>query len=69
MKPKVLIIIAIIAVIAILWIFVQSPSPTVTDVPIEGADTTSAVIEDIEGLDLGNIDAEFEAIDADLESL
>jgi len=69
MKPIIIIIVAIIAILAVLWIFGQAP--IAPEIPLDGTqdDTTSAVAEDIENLDLGDIDSEFEVIDQDLESL
>lgn len=71
---KTLTIIIVLAVLAVLiiWLVTRTSAPTIgpegaTDVL--GGDTTSAINEDLNSLDLGDLDAEFEQIDADLNQL
>ena len=79
MKKNSVIIIVIIIVLALVVIWrwqtgrVSAPSPAVTDEAVLQElleeDTTSAAIEVLDSLDLGDLDAEFEAIDAELNQL
>jgi len=49
-------------------------APTTTETPPGGIlaqtpDTTGAINEDLKGIDLGNLDSDFQSIDSDLKSL
>ncbi|MCP6720053.1 MAG: hypothetical protein KJI72_01835 [Patescibacteria group bacterium] len=80
MKKNLVIVIVIIIVLALVVIWrwqtgqVLTPAPVVTEeaVLVEELleeDTTSAAIEVLDSLDLIDLDAEFEAIDAELNQL
>lgn len=81
MKKNQIIIVIIIVVLALIVIWrlqtsapapVQPPVTQETPVTVEELleeDTTSAALEVLDSLDLGDLDAEFEAIDADLNQL
>lgn len=67
---KTIIIIAIIVVVVILAFTAlrkQATAPVV-ETPL-GEDTTAAIEQGLEAVDLGDLDAEFQAIDQDLNSL
>ena len=66
MNKKTLLIIIIIAAIALLG-FLLSGSPAVKPAPAE--DSTAAITKDLEGVDLGDLDKEFQDVNADLNSL
>ena len=76
MNKNVTIIIVIVIIILVgLIMWLRSPQLSETgDAPIPTGelseeDTTSAIIQDLEGLDIDDLDAEFQQIDADLEQL
>ena len=81
MKKNQIIIVIIIVVLALIVIWrLQTSAPTSVQPPITQEtpvtveelleeDTTSAALEVLDSLDLGDLDAEFEAIDADLNQL
>lgn len=60
------VVIAIIVVLALVFIFWQGPAAT-PEVGTE--DTTSAIDAQLGGIDLGNLEAELGDIDADLNQL
>lgn len=76
-----LIIIVIIAAIAGFWLWnankseegLLRPTPSAEGLPqlppVSSGDTTSQIQEDLDKIDLGDIDEQFENIDADLNSL
>ncbi len=75
---KTLIIVVIVIIIAVLaiWLVYRSPEPvsspageTAETAEVSGGDTTSVINSDLDSLDLGDLDAEFEQIDADLNQL
>jgi FtsZ-interacting cell division protein ZipA len=76
MKKTLIIILAIIIVAILVWYWwsssssapqQQETSPTVQN-PAPN-DTTSAINKELEGIDLGDLDREFQNIDSDLNSL
>jgi hypothetical protein len=70
---KILTIIIVLVVLAVLvfWLATRTSAPTgpADTAEILGEDTTSAINEQLEGLDLGDLDAEFQQIDAELNQL
>lgn len=75
MNKKGLITIVIIALIILVW-WMMGPAKQTSDTmdiieetPEITEQNVSEVEADLEGLDFGDIDAELEAIDADLENL
>ena len=69
MNKNILIGIVVIAVILVgVWIFLQQGTETQQESQAP-ADTTSSIQADLDALDLGDVDAEFESIDQDLNSL
>ena len=78
MRKKSIIIIIVIVILALVVIWrwqagrTSIPAPTTGETTLEELlqeDTTSAAVEALDSLDLGDLDAEFEAIDAELDSL
>lgn len=79
MKKNLVIVIVVIIVLALVVIWrwqtgrILAPAPVVTEEAtleeLLEEDTTSAAIEVLDSLDLGDLDAEFEAIDAELNQL
>lgn len=74
MNKNILIVIVVIAalVLAGVWFWSrQSSAPSQTQQPTsqEPSDTTGSIQADLESLDLGDVDKEFQVIDADLNSL
>lgn len=75
MKKTLIIAVAIIILAAAIWWWFRSTPPATAPVvdelsapgPGAGSDTTSAITEDLEGINIGDID--FGDIDADLEQL
>lgn len=76
MNKNVLIIILVVVVLVILGVIFFRPgtpvtAPTTGETP--GAtlspDSTGAINQELESVDLGNLDAEFQSIDSDLNSL
>jgi len=66
MNKKTLLTIIIILAIALL-VFLLSGSPAVTPAPAE--DSTAVITQDLEGLDLGDLETEFQDVNADLNTL
>ncbi len=74
MKKTILIIIILVIVIGtiIFWWIMQKPVPSVSLVPsapVLKNDTTSVIDKDLESIDVGDLDKEFEVIDNDLKNL
>jgi len=76
MNKNVLIIILIVVVLVILGVVLLRPgtpvtAPTTGEVPgVQLApDSTGAINQELESVDLGDLDAEFQSIDSDLNSL
>ena len=78
MKNKSIIIIIIILILALVIIWrwqanrTSIPVPTADEAALEELlqeDTTSAAQEALDSLDIGDLDAEFRAIDAELDNL
>ncbi|MEK7537168.1 MAG: hypothetical protein AAB584_01875 [Patescibacteria group bacterium] len=81
MSKILLIIIVIIAAIAGFWLWSSNKSdegllestPSAEGLPqlpeVSEGDTTSQIQEDLDNIDLGDIDKQFENIDADLNNL
>lgn len=76
----IIVVVVVLAIVVGLLFFVMSPAPSPAPAPakeaggpvvpiIEESDSTSAISQDLEGFDLGNIDQDFESINADLNSL
>lgn len=68
-------VIVIVALAAIVWWWQLSGSPATTGgsaapapAPASG-DTTAAINEQLQGIDFGDLDQEFQTIDQDLNSL
>ena len=65
MNKKTLIILIIAALILIgLWIWQKPEAPAETT-----ADTTAVINKELESLDVGDLEKEFQSIDADLNTL
>lgn len=71
MKSKTSIIIAIIIVTALgYWYWSGTSSvPFPALAPVETADTTNAIDADIQSIDIGDMDGDLNAIDADINAL
>lgn len=81
MNKTLLIIIVIIAAIAGFWLWnsnksekgLLGPTPAVEGLPqlleVSKGDTTGQIQEDLDKIDLGDIDKEFESIDSELNNL
>lgn len=72
MNKNILIIAVAVVVIALAgWLWYQKGYAPATEQETsqEQSDTTSSIQADLEALDLGDLDAEFESIDQDLNSL
>jgi len=67
MKGKPLLIILGLAVLVVLIVVIAGSGGAPTQP--EPADTTSAIQEELEGIDISDIESEFDAIDADLNTL
>lgn len=70
-KTLTIVIILVVLAVLIVWLAARSPEPTIPadTAEILGEDTTSAINEQLESLDLGDLDAEFQQIDAELNEL
>lgn len=75
MNKKGLITVVLIAIVALVW-WMMGPGKTQTPQDAEITETpeiteanVSTVEADLNGLDFGDIDAEFESLDADLNNL
>lgn len=71
MKNKILIIILLVVAIAIFawWQLKKSVIPPVSPGVVEIDDTTLAIDQDLENLEIKDLDKEFEEVDADIKSL
>lgn len=73
MKKNLIIIIAVIILLVVAVWYWQSQGPTSQNAPVsEGSasdDTTTAIDQDLRDIDLGNLDQDFQSIDADLNNL
>ena len=79
MNKKILLLIVVLIVIVgvAIWLWKAGPSyaPTLPSgngtpiTPVIPDDTTSAVVEELDTLDLGDLDTEFQTIDQDLQGL
>lgn len=65
MNKKLYIIIAIIVAAALVGFWWWSSRQSVVEAPLD----TSDINQDLEGLDVNNLDAEFKQIDQDLDTL
>ncbi len=74
-KGLVIVTVIVIAIILIIIVWLASrPAPvpavpTVETPEVLGGDTTSAINEQLDSLDLGDLNTEFEQIDAELNQL
>ena len=63
----------VLAGVAIWWYVAYRPAPesttAETTMPLSGEDTTAAIEQDIEAVDLGNVDEELDALDQDINQL
>ncbi|MDP2637197.1 MAG: hypothetical protein Q8P03_01130 [bacterium] len=70
MNKNILIGIVIIAAVVLVGVWMFSQQGTETQQESEApADTTGSIQADLDALDLGDLDAEFESIDQDLNDL
>ncbi|MFH0712449.1 MAG: hypothetical protein V2A55_01145 [Candidatus Jorgensenbacteria bacterium] len=73
MKKTLTIVIIVIVLALVIWFIFRSPepvfSPEAGTTGVLGGDTTSAINNDLNSLDLGDLDSEFQQIDADLNQL
>ncbi|MDP3727613.1 MAG: hypothetical protein Q8R35_03165 [bacterium] len=70
MNKKLLIaIIVIVLAAAALWWWQSNAPATPSAGETVGSDDTAAISQELETVDLGDVDKEFQAIDADLDSL
>lgn len=74
MNKNILIVIVVVAVLVLagVWFWSrQSSAPSQTQQPLtqESSDTTASINADLNALDLGDVDKEFQDIDTDLNSL
>ena len=72
MKKTLLIIIIVLALTAIsVWWWTSRSAPSLPSLEPEapGSDTTSAIESELQNIDLGDLDAEFQNLDADINSL
>jgi hypothetical protein len=73
-KTFILIVVIVVAAIIIVWWYTQTPT---TQAPTEGpsgviappADTTSEISKELESVDVGDVDKEFQQIDGELNTL
>lgn len=69
MKKILLAIVVVIIIVAVLIYGKPSVAPT-TDVSIDQTvDTTESITSDIDAVDIGDLDADFNALDKDINSL
>lgn len=70
-KALTIIIVLVILAVLVIWLVSKTSAPggPADADEILGQDTTSAINEQLESLDLGDLDAEFQEIDADLNQL
>ncbi len=59
----------IIIILIIIGVWIGSGSDSTTTVPEVEEDTTPSITEDLEGIDLGDLEQEFQDIDQELEEL
>lgn len=73
MKNKALIVVLLVVVVLVVVYLLLSQRGYVPAVPEVGApaadDTTAVINQGLEGVDLGDLDAEFQAIDQELNNL
>jgi len=71
-KTFIVIVVIIVAIIIIAWWYTQTPT---TQAPTEGpaggvpTDTTSEISKELESVDVGDVDKEFQEIDGELNTL
>lgn len=72
-KKIIAIVLAVLAAAVVLGIWwLRSQSPNVFNIsapPMAAPDSSSAISQEVEGLDIGDLDAEFKQIDTDLNQL
>lgn len=67
---KILILVVLIG--AVVWLIIRYGTPETTTPPASeglGADTTESIAGDLNALDIGDTDADLNALDADVNSL
>lgn len=65
---KIVIAIIVLVIVAFLIWWWRAEAPT-APAPTAAEDTSGAIMQDLEGIDIGNIDQELESINTDLNSL
>ena len=74
-KNIIIIIFALVVVILIIWLFAAreqstfQPSAENQDLTAPANDSAPNISQDLEGIDVGDLNQEFQAIDSDLNSL
>lgn len=65
MKKTLLIVIVLALVLVAVWMFTREQAQA----PAERPDTSSAIQQDVANIDVGDLDKEFQAIDAEINQL
>lgn len=70
-KTLTIVIILVVVAVLVIWLAIRTSAPAgpADTAEILGQDTTPAINEQLNSLDLGDLDAEFQQIDADLNQL
>jgi len=72
-KKNLILIVLLIFVIGFgLWLNslrTRQPADVVVTMPVQTSDNPQKISKDVEGIDIGDLDSEFQSIDADLNNL
>jgi FtsZ-interacting cell division protein ZipA len=69
MNKNIIIGIIVVAILVLGGLWWMRSNKSSGPAPLPAADTTGAIIEDADALDLGDLDQEFQDIDRDLQTL
>lgn len=71
MKKIIWVIVIVLGLLAIWWVTKSPATAPVSDIPIGASenDTVSGINQDLQGISSTDLDAEFQSIDKDLNSL
>ena len=71
-KNLILIVLLIFGIGFGLWLNslrTRQPADVVVTMPVQTSDNPQKISKDVEGIDIGDLDSEFQSIDADLNNL